>query len=130
MIHCPKRNPRGAVVRPRDQFKGGEQELREAFASMEPTLQKQLVRQQIKFQFNPPAAPHFGGVWEREVRSIKSAVYTCVGVQAVHEDVPLTVLLEVEAILNLKPLGYICRDLQKIWINKLTVFYFMQGLLE
>ncbi|KAG1926322.1 guanine nucleotide-binding protein G(I)/G(S)/G(O) subunit gamma-2 [Pimephales promelas] len=95
-------------------FRGGERELREAFASMEPTLREQLARQRIKFQFNPPAAPHFGGVWEREVRSVKSALYTCVGAQPVHEDVLLTVLLEVEAILNSKPLGYVSADIADI----------------
>lgn len=51
-------------------FKGGERELREAFASMTPALQEQLAHQQIKFCFNPPAAPDCGGVWEREVCSV------------------------------------------------------------
>lgn len=45
-------------------FKGAERELREAFANMVPVLQQQLARQKIKFHFNPPVAPHFGGVWE------------------------------------------------------------------
>ncbi|KAJ8359096.1 hypothetical protein SKAU_G00156210 [Synaphobranchus kaupii] len=58
--------------------------------------------------------PHFGGVWEREVRSVKSALYTCVGAQPVQEEVLLTVLLEVEAILNSKPLGYVSADIADI----------------
>ncbi|XP_077374847.1 uncharacterized protein LOC144017311 [Festucalex cinctus] len=91
-------------------FKGGERELQEAFANMTPTLQQQLASQKIKFNFNPPAAPHFGGVWEREICSVKTALYTCVGAQPVHEDVLLTVLLEVESILNSKPLGYVSAD--------------------
>ena len=95
-------------------FKGGERELREAFASMVPALQTQLAHQRISFCFNPPAAPHFGGVWEREIRSVKSALYTCVGAQPVHEEVLLTVLLEVEAILNSKPLGYVSADIADI----------------
>ncbi len=95
-------------------FKGGERELREAFAEMAPELQKQLSPQRIQFQFNPPAAPHFGGVWEREVRSVKSALYATVGTQSVPEEVLLTVLLEVEAILNSKPLGYVSSDVADI----------------
>ena len=95
-------------------FKGGDRELREAFASMAPALQRQLARQKIKFRFNPPAAPHFGGVWEREIRSVKSALYTCIGAQSVHEDVLQTVLLEVEAILNSKPLGYVSADVADV----------------
>ncbi|XP_023806317.1 SH3 and multiple ankyrin repeat domains protein 2 isoform X1 [Oryzias latipes] len=95
-------------------FKGGERELKEAFTSMEPALQQQLAQQKIRFHFNPPAAPHFGGVWEREIRSVKTALYTSVGAQPVYEEVLLTVLLEVEMILNSKPLGYVFADVADI----------------
>ncbi|KAL0152885.1 hypothetical protein M9458_051818 [Cirrhinus mrigala] len=90
-------------------FRGGERELREAYAALAPDLQRHLVRQKIQFCFNRPAAPHFG-VWEREVRSVKSALYTVLGSQSVPEEVLMTVLLEVEAILNSKPLGYVSSD--------------------
>lgn len=95
-------------------FKGGARELQEAFTNMTPTLQQQLARQRIRFCFNPPAAPHFGGVWEREIRSVKNALYTCVGAQPVYEEVMLTVLLEVESILNSKPLGYVSADVADV----------------
>ena len=95
-------------------FKGAQRELMEAFENMAPELQQRLARQKIKFNFNPPAAPHFGGAWEREVRSVKSALYTCIGSQPVPEEVLLTVLLEVEAILNSKPLGYVSADIADI----------------
>lgn len=103
-------------------FKGGERELREAFANMVPALQEQLARQQIKFCFNSPATPHFGGVWEREVCSVKSALYTCVGAQVL-----LTVLLEVEAIINSKPLGYVSSDIADI--DPVTPNSLLMGLL-
>lgn len=89
-------------------FRGGERELRESFAELSPNLQRQLAKQKITFHFNPPAAPHFGGVWER---SIKAALYTTVGAQPVTEEVLQTVLLEVEGILNSKPLGYVSSSL-------------------
>ncbi|XP_057688209.1 uncharacterized protein LOC130913548 [Corythoichthys intestinalis] len=95
-------------------FKGGERELGEAFAGMAPALQRRLASQGIGFCFGPPAAPHFGGVWEREIRSVKAALHTGVGAQPVHEDVLLTVLLEVESILNSKPLGYVSSDVADI----------------
>ncbi|XP_076856690.1 uncharacterized protein LOC143510810 [Brachyhypopomus gauderio] len=91
-------------------FRGGERELREAFTTLSPVLQQQLSKQMISFHFNPPAAPHFGGAWEREIRSVKTALYTTVGAQAVSEEVLRTVLLEVEGILNSKPLGYVSSD--------------------
>jgi len=47
-------------------FKGGDRELRDAFTAMDSNLREQLSHHQIRFQFNPPNAPHFGGMWERE----------------------------------------------------------------
>lgn len=91
-------------------FKGGERELCETFVGMSNELQRLLAPQKISFRFNPPAAPHFGGVWEREIRSVKSALYATVGAQPVPEEVLRTVLTEVEAILNSKPLGYVSSD--------------------
>ncbi len=91
-------------------FHGADRELREAFAAMESQLKEQLADYQILFKFNPPNAPHFGGVWEREVRSIKAALQVAVGSQSVSEDVLSTVLVEVEGILNSKPLGYVSTD--------------------
>lgn len=55
-------------------FVGGARELPEAFEAMVPHLKEQLTEQQIEFCFNPPSAPHFSGAWEREVRSVKTAL--------------------------------------------------------
>lgn len=88
-------------------FKGGEKELKKAFTDMSSDLQQALAKNQISFHFNPPAAPHFGGAWEREIRSVKAALSTTVGSQTVTEEVLRTVLVEVECILNSKPLGYV-----------------------
>ncbi|XP_061128044.1 uncharacterized protein LOC133149871 isoform X1 [Syngnathus typhle] len=91
-------------------FVGGERELREAVVAMAPELKDQLAEQQISFRFNPPSAPHFGGTWEREVRSIKSALRVVLRDQTVPESVLMTTLVEVEGILNAKPLGYLSSD--------------------
>ncbi|KAG1930487.1 guanine nucleotide-binding protein G(I)/G(S)/G(O) subunit gamma-2 [Pimephales promelas] len=88
-------------------FHGGQKELREAFASLAPSqIQLHLAKQKISFHFNPPGAPHFGGVWEREMRSVKTALRITVSSQVVTEEVLQTVLIEVEGMLNSKPLGY------------------------
>lgn len=81
---------------------------------MEPNLQELLASYQINFRMNPPAAPHFGGAWEREIRSVKSALQVVVGSQSVPEEVLRTVLIEVEGILNSKPLGYVSSDVADI----------------
>ncbi|XP_057695374.1 uncharacterized protein LOC130917729 [Corythoichthys intestinalis] len=92
-------------------FKGGNAELQQTFNELAPLLKSQLSSQQIDFHFNPPKAPHFGGVWEREIRSVKSALRTTLGVQVVPEEVRRTVLVEIEGILNSKPLGYVSSDI-------------------
>ncbi|KAF1394225.1 hypothetical protein PFLUV_G00024320 [Perca fluviatilis] len=76
-------------------FKGGDRELKEAFQDLQPALKEQLITQQIDFRYNPPCAPHFGGSWEREIRSIKAALYTVLGAQTVPEEVLRTVLVEI-----------------------------------
>lgn len=101
-------------------FRGGEREIREALAGLSPELQLQLAKHKIQFHFNPPGAPHFGGTWEREIRSVKTALYSVVGSQAITEEVLHTVLLEVEGMLNAKPLGYVSsnpKDLDPVTPN-------------
>lgn len=92
-------------------FKGGERELREAFSQLSPSFQEVLAQQQIKFSFNPPYSPHFGGTWEREIRSVKTALRVVLGIQVVSEEVLYTVLVEIEELLNSKPLGYVSSEL-------------------
>ncbi len=92
-------------------FKGGERELKESFSALHPELQAQLASQQIRFIFNPPSAPHFGGCWEREMRSLKAALQVTIGAQTVTEEVLRTVFIEIEGILNSKPIGYTSTDI-------------------
>ncbi len=67
--------------------------------------------EQIRFLFNPFNAPDFGGSWEREVRSVKTALRTTLGAQTVSEEVLRTMLIEVESILNSRPLGCVSTDI-------------------
>ncbi|KAI3360544.1 hypothetical protein L3Q82_002419 [Scortum barcoo] len=78
---------------------------------MAPHLKEQLAKQKIEFCFNPPSTPHFSREWEREVRSVKSALKVVLKEQTVPETVLQTVLVEAEGILNAKPLGYVSSDL-------------------
>ncbi|KAL0199224.1 hypothetical protein M9458_007764, partial [Cirrhinus mrigala] len=92
-------------------FKGGERELKESFIALHPELQAQLASLKIRFIFDPPSAPHFGGCWEREIRSLKTALQVTIGAQTVTEEVLRTVFIEVEGILNSKPIGYTSSDI-------------------
>ncbi|TKS64949.1 ATP-binding cassette sub-family A member 2 [Collichthys lucidus] len=92
-------------------FRGGERELKESLEDLNPPLKQQLADQSITFKFNPPLSPHFGGAWEREVKSVKASLQVMLRDQVVSEEVLSTVLVEVEGILNSKPLGYSSSDL-------------------
>lgn len=52
--HRPPVTPSEICSNQGTNFRGANKELKEAFAAMEPQLQKS-------------AAPHFGGVWERKI---------------------------------------------------------------
>ena len=47
------------------------------------------------------------GVWEREIRAVKTALRVILGKQTTSKAVLQTVLIEVEGIMNSKPLGYL-----------------------
>ncbi len=81
-------------------------ELHDAIKAMNSLLQTCLAEHQIKFIFNPPCALYFGGTWEREIRSIKTALNATINAQTVTEEMLNTILIDIEGILNLKPLGY------------------------
>ena len=54
--------------------------------------------------FQPPRASHASGVWERLIRSTRTALKAMLGENLVEEDVLATFLTEVDATLNSRPL--------------------------
>ena len=92
-------------------FRAGERELRQALQQWNQTkIADTLSQEGVEWRFNPPGAPHFGGVFERLVRSAKRALTTVLGDRAVDDETLRTVVTEVEALLNGRPLTYISTD--------------------
>ncbi|XP_050302472.1 uncharacterized protein LOC126740480 [Anthonomus grandis grandis] len=58
----------------------------------------------IQWHFNPPSAPHFGGLWEAGVKSVKAHLARVIGQQVLSFEEMSTVLAQCEAILNSRPL--------------------------
>ncbi|XP_033108467.1 uncharacterized protein LOC117110023 [Anneissia japonica] len=86
-------------------FVGGEKELRNALAEMNQNIVEEFLHTKgVEWHFNPPSASHFGGVWERLIRSVRKTLYSVLRQQTVNHDVLQTVLAEVESILNSRPL--------------------------
>ncbi|XP_055543376.1 uncharacterized protein LOC129728925 [Wyeomyia smithii] len=67
-------------------------------------VSKELAEEGIQWHFNPPSAPHFGGLWEAAVRSAKTHLLKVVGENPVSPEDMTTLLPQVEACLNSCPL--------------------------
>ena len=93
-------------------FVGAERELREALQELDRsnTVHNFLQQSSIEWHFIPPNAPHFGGVWERLVRSTKCALKAVLKEQCVKESVLRTALVEVEDVINSRPLTHNSAD--------------------
>ena len=68
----------------------------------------------INWTFNPPSAPHMGGVWERLVRSVKKVLYGLVKNHILTDPQLLTLLTEAESIINSRPLTHLSEDVNDL----------------
>jgi len=62
------------------------------------------ARATCDWHFNPPSAPHFGGLWEAAVRSTKRLLVRVIGNHIFTYEEFSTILVRVEAVLNSRPL--------------------------
>ena len=63
-----------------------------------------LANRYIEWKFSPPAAPHFGGAWERLIKSAKAAFRIVANKQTITDEVFRSFMVRVEALLNDRPL--------------------------
>ena len=88
-------------------FVGGERELRELVLSLDKSkITKSTADKGIKWTFNPPYAPHFGGVHETMIKSAKKAIYAVLGNADVNDEELLTAFTGAEDLLNSRPITY------------------------
>ncbi|KRZ92951.1 Transposon Ty3-G Gag-Pol polyprotein [Trichinella sp. T8] len=67
-------------------------------------VQRDLAGQRIQWKFIPPRAPWMGGYWERLIRTMKESLRKVLGQAMLDEEELRTVLCEVEACFNARPL--------------------------
>ena len=102
-------------------LRSGERELRESIGEWNQNfIESWLKQRSISWKFNPPSASHFGGVYEREIRSVRKVLSTVFRQQILklNDETFVTILCEVECILNNRPLTKISDDPNDI--NALT----------
>jgi len=87
-------------------FIGASRQLQESFHQItsQDNTQRFLTDQHVEFHFIPPRAPHFGGIWERAIQSVKNHVRRVIGDSLLTYEEFTTLLCQVEAILNSRPL--------------------------
>ena len=74
-------------------FVGADHELQRLVSEWnQQKLHDDLAARGITWKFNPPAAPHHGGAWERLVRSCKKAMYAVLGYRNLTDEILATAL--------------------------------------
>ena len=108
-----------------------ERELREEIEQWNKNkIMTTLQQQGIRWQFNPPAGSHFGGVWERLIRSIRKIMYSLMKDQVslikLDDEGLQTLFCEIEAILNSRPITVATsnpNDLEPLTPNHLLLMH-------
>jgi hypothetical protein len=87
-----------------------ERELRESLEQWNQShIERILQQNSIHWEFNPPSPSHFGGIWERLIRTVRKVLYSLLHEQVLHMDDEglQTIFCEVEKILNSRPITHV-----------------------
>ena len=107
-------------------FAGAERELKECLDGVDQAkISDTLSQDRIQWSFNHTSAPHFGGVWERLVKSAKKALKITLNDQLVNDETLLTLMAEIKSLLNSRPLTHVSVDPQDL--EAITTNHFLIG---
>ena len=85
-------------------FVGASRELGTSIADWNKKVNESMLRKDVKWIFNPPAASHMGGVWERQKGSIRRILCALMrGIVLDDERLP-SFMCEAESIVNNRPI--------------------------
>ena len=94
-------------------FIGASPELMKCLQSLdEEKIRKFGLEKEVEWNFNPPKASHMGGVWERQIRTVRKILSSLLNKHAdkLTDEVLETFFCEVEAMINSRPLTKLSED--------------------
>lgn len=84
--------------------------LRNSASRMAQDVAMSLLKCNIQWHFNPARAPHFGGIWESNIKSMKAHLAKCIGGKTLLYYEFNSILIQIEAALNSRPLHPLTND--------------------
>ena len=107
-------------------FVGADRELQELqSAPAQNKIQNQTADKGVKWIFNPPLAPYFGGVHEVMIKAAKKAIRAILSNADVNDEEITTAFVGVQALLNSRPLT--CHSADPKDATPLTPNHFIHG---
>ena len=88
-------------------FKGADAELKSLVNELdEDKITLSTANRGVVWHFNPPLAPHFGGIHETMIKSAKRAIQAILGKADINDEELTTAMIGAEALINSRPLTY------------------------
>ncbi|KYN50043.1 hypothetical protein ALC62_00070, partial [Cyphomyrmex costatus] len=111
-------------------FVGAKRKLDELYELFNNDITKRKIiefttMERIRWHFIPPRSPHMGGLWEAAIKSTKFHLKRIIGEASLRYDELYTLLVQIEAVLNSRPLTPMSNDPQDL--NVLTPAHFLIG---
>ncbi|XP_072030454.1 uncharacterized protein [Amphiura filiformis] len=90
---------------------GAKRELQEQIRKWnQAQIHSELLQDHVDWRFNPPAGSHFGGVWERMIRTIRKVMMSVSKEQMLTDEALQTLFCEAEAVVNSRPITKVSSD--------------------
>lgn len=92
-------------------FHSSEKELIDEFGKVnQAEIEERFTNSEMVWNFNPPATPHMGGVWERLIQTVKTCLKETLKARTPNDEMLKNLIVEAEYIVNSRPLTYVSLD--------------------